>query len=133
MSMYEMVFADGENGLPLLGSLGFTSVSDVGRYRSAWIEKGENGNPRIAVYTRNGGGNRETYQPILNKLEKHKNYLFDRDDSFDCTYCTIYFSIPEKLKITLNKIDKDWEKNIQDSVDMSGVWLKTIDSMKGGS
>lgn len=141
--MYEMVFADGEQGLPLLGALGFKSVGDVGRYRSSWIERGEDGKPRIAVYTRNGGGNRDhwgdekeageechcTGCTISVHLPKHPLYLFDRDDDFDYTYCTVYFSIPDKLKAVLDRSDKDWEKKIQDAVDMSDVWQKAIDNI----
>jgi hypothetical protein len=144
MNMYEMLFADGEKGLPLLGALGFKSVYDVGRYRSSWIEKGEDGKPRIAVYTRNGGGNREHYDEekeagekcfctgcmIEVHLPKHPLYIKDRDDDFDCTYATVYFQIPESLKKILNEQDSDWEKKIQNSVDMSDVWQKAIESIK---
>lgn len=143
MSLYEMVFADGEEGLPLLGALGFKSVSDVGRYRSSWIEKGEDGIPRIAVYTRNGGGNRECWKDDLkdgeechcvgctieHDLPKHPQYLFDQDDEFDCTYATIYFSIPDNLKKMLDEADSDWVNKVQDEVNMSETWKKVIDSI----
>lgn len=206
MSMYQMVFADGESGLPILGLLGFKNISDVGRYRSAWLEKDEKGNPRIAVYTRNGLGNRECchaddpeygnklckhhiitkqeeeylelppeeikkngYKPlnifidgqlqgcntgkIIDKeyyvcenpysidchcvgciityhLPKHPNYLFDRDDSFDGTYCTIYFSVPDNLKNILNEVDPRWVENISCEVNMSNEWMKRIEMLK---
>ena len=140
MSMYEMIFADGEKGLPLLGSLGFKSTGDVGRYRSSWIEIGDNGQPRIAIYTRNGGRNREHYNDeketgddchctgctITYDLPKHPLYLFDADDDFDFTYATIYFSVPENLKKLLDESNKDWAKKVQDKVDMSEVWQKTM-------
>lgn len=70
MSMYELVFDDGEKGLPLLAVLGFKKASDVGRYRSAWLEKDDKGIVRIAVYTRNGGGNRNEYQSLIDELKK---------------------------------------------------------------
>lgn len=60
MSLYEMIFQDGRDGLPLLAALGFKTVGDVGRYRSSWIEKADD-NFRVAIYTRNGGGNRECW------------------------------------------------------------------------
>ena len=61
MSMYAMVL--GDSNLPnrsgfLLGILG---NPDVGRFRDAWLEKDAQGVPQIAVYTRNGGGNRECW------------------------------------------------------------------------
>lgn len=141
MSMYQMVFADGEKGLPLLGALGFKSIGDVGRYRSSWIELNESGDPRIAVYTRNGGGNRECWNntdgacdctgcTITNIIPKHPNYLFDKDDDFDCTYCTIYFSIPDSFKNVLNSIDKDWVSKLSGPIDMSAEWIKRIDALK---
>lgn len=143
MSMYEMVFANGEKGLPLLGALGFKSVSDVGRYRSSWVEKGEGGEARIAVYTRNGGGNRDHWDDekeagescdctgctIMFHLPKHPLYLFDRDDEFDCTYATVYFRVPEELKKIFSESDPGWEKKLQEEVNMSDVWQKTIDSI----
>ena len=126
MSMYEMVFADGEDGLPLLGSLGFKNVGEVGRYRSVWLELDGDNNPRIAVYTRNGGNNRCDYMP---DFSDHPNFLFDRDDDFDCTYATIYFSLPEALLKVLNELP-DWKEKIQKEVDMSDRWVKVIESLK---
>ena len=125
-SMYEMIFANGENGLPLLGSLGFKSTEDIGRYRSAWLEIDDEGEPRIAVYTRNGGNNRETYMP---DFSNNPHYLFDRDDDFDNTYATVYFKLPENLRKTLEEIP-DWKDTIQKKVDMSENWLKAIDDIK---
>lgn len=52
MSMYSLVFGSNPRGPLVLATLGLTP-SDVGRYRDAFVAKGE-----IAVYTRNGGGNR---------------------------------------------------------------------------
>lgn len=34
-----------------------------------------------------------TYQ-----IPKHPNYLKDKDDSFDCTYASVYYSVPEEYK-----------------------------------
>jgi len=147
MSMYQMVFADGEKGLPLLVSLGFKSVGEVGRYRSSWIEKGDDGKPRIAIYTRNGGMNREHWDdekeagPDCNctgcvgtyTLPKHPNYIYNSDDDFDSTYATFYFSIPDNLKQLLDKECPDWEKGLQDKVDMSERWQKAIDSLRVAS
>lgn len=127
MSMYELIFADGEKGMPLMGALGFKSTGDVGRYRSAWLEMDDDGKPRIAVYTRNGGNNREHYMP---DLEDHPNFLFDRDDSFDNTYATIYFSIPEDFEKYLDEQIPDWKEKVQAEVSMSDQWMKVINSIK---
>lgn len=54
MSLYNMLFGQSANADALLAVLGLTRGS-VGRYRDCYLT--EDG--RIAVYTRNGGGNRE--------------------------------------------------------------------------
>lgn len=124
MSMYGMLFGDGSRGHVLLLSLGFAKVGDVGRYRDAWLEKGDDGETRIAIYTRNGGGNREEYESVFEALRKHPLYLFDLDDDFDFTYATIYFSLPEELADAVKKFE------IPDTVDMSKVWQDAIDVLR---
>ena len=57
----------------------------------------------IHVYTRVGGGNRgEGYGE--EELYKHPNYVTTFDDSFDNTYATYVFSVPEKWKDDFDKI-----------------------------
>lgn len=101
--LYNAIFGHNRMAPLCLGLLGL-EPEDVGRFRDAYFteedcegEKLEQG-LTICVYTRNGGGNREEYQPVIDQLAKHPNYLFDQDDSFDSTYCSIYFAIPEKYK-----------------------------------
>ncbi len=53
MSLYNMLFGVNESSDVLLATLGLTRAS-VGRFRDVTVAQGE-----IAVYTRNGGGNRE--------------------------------------------------------------------------
>jgi hypothetical protein len=88
MSMYNLMFGRNPYAAVVLATLGLTP-GDVGRFRDAFVANGE-----IAVYTRNGGGNREAYQEVIDKLAESPYYLRDEDDDFDCTYCTIYFSFP---------------------------------------
>ena len=112
MSFYNLVHG-GVNPLAgiLMKMLGFESTGDVGRFRDAYITN-ENDELRIAVYTRNGAGNREHWNDEsepgpecdctgciqTHRLPKHEFYLFDRDDDFDPTYATNYFRIPDKFK-----------------------------------
>lgn len=59
--LYNLIASDGkefDRGKILLAILG---NPEVGWFRDAWVEKGEDGKPVIAIYTRNGGGNREHY------------------------------------------------------------------------
>ena len=132
MSMYNLVAADGhqnDRGAVLLAAL---DNPDIGRFRDAWVEKGDNGEPVIAIYTRNGGGNRECWcdqhpEPgclaaINEALTAHPLYLRDADDDFDCTYATFYFSAPVELRDALLMV-------AQEPVNMSERWQDAIDAL----
>ena len=107
MSLYNMLFGKNPLSNALLEILGLTQA-DVGRFRDCYTVE-EDGKPVIAVYTRNGGGNREHYNDeveagdgcnctgctICYQLPKHPLYLRDQDDEFDCTYATVFFKVPE--------------------------------------
>lgn len=72
----------------------------TGRFRDIYFKSDEN---KIVLYTRNGGGNRDSYFYIFDILKTHPNYITDYDDDFDSTYAYIEFSVPEKFE----KILKD--------------------------
>lgn len=72
-----------------------------GRFRDIYLN--EDGT-KIVLYTRNGGGNRDSYPHIFEILETHPNYLSNYDDDFDCTYCYYEFSVPEQYKEDLKNI-----------------------------
>ena len=100
MSLFNALF--GESGLrPLI--VGVLGTDDFGRYRDCWVEMSA-GKPRIAVYTRNGGGNRDDYEDVFDTLASHPLYLYDEDSDFDCTYATIYFKVPENLEADFTAI-----------------------------
>ena len=91
MSLYNMVAGYHPTARVVLDMLEL-SPDDCGRFRDAYItEDGE-----LAIFTRNGGGNRDDYQSVIDTLAEHPNYLRDEDDDFDSTYCTIFFSVPDK-------------------------------------
>lgn len=115
MSMYNMVF--GQNGLSgaILATLGLTA-GDCGRFRDCFISEG-----KIAVYTRNGGNNREDYMP---DFSSHPHYLHDEDDDFDCTYATIYFKFPDEFAEQLKKLDSG------EKFDPDARWLAAIEALK---
>lgn len=130
MGLYNMVFGQNSTSDAILATLGLTR-SDVGRFRDCFVANGE-----IAVYTRNGGGNRECWEEkeegadclcpgcIMEKLPNHPYYLRDEDDDFDCTYATIYFRFPEKFAEELKKLDSG------EKFDPSQRWLDAIEAMK---
>ncbi|MFJ9633701.1 hypothetical protein ACIRU8_39015 [Streptomyces sp. NPDC101175] len=124
MSMYSLAVADGHQnarGAVLLAALG---NPDPGRFRDAWVEKGDSGEPVIVIYTRNGGGNREEYEDVIADLQAHPLYLRDADDDFDATYATFYFSAPAELRDQLQEI-------AQEPVDTSERWHAAIAALTG--
>lgn len=52
----------------------------------------------ISVYTRVGGGNRDSYQDEIDELRAMPEYVEDFDDDFDSTFATFVFSVPEMFK-----------------------------------
>ena len=138
MSMYSLVAADGhqnDRGSVLLAAIG---GPDVGRFRDAWIEKGDDGQPVIAIYTRNGGGNRECWcdkhpedgclAMVIADLQAHPLYMRDADDDFDSTYATFYFRTPDHLADQFRGIAGE-------PVNMSERWQQVIAALgaKGGT
>ncbi len=63
----------------------------TGRFRDIYFENEEGGIPKVDLYARNGGGNREAYEYVFEILSQHPLYLTDYDDDFDCTYAYIEF------------------------------------------
>jgi len=117
--LYNMVIGDGhehERGQILIALLGGV---DPGRFRDAWIERGEDGDPVIAIYTRNGGGNREEYKPEIEAMRANALYLRDADDTFDSTYATFYFAAPPEHRDALRGLAVD-------PVDTDEVWRLAI-------
>lgn len=136
MSMYNMIFGQNPISDFLLGLLNLTR-ENVGRFRDVFVEQ-----DRIAVYTRNGGGNREhrcnTYSEsregkacpcpgciISYRLPGHPLYIEDRDDEFDRTYATIYFRFPEEHKDLLLKL-------VTGKFEPDKRWIETLDALRAG-
>ena len=78
MSLYNMMFGVNQAAPVLLATLGL-KLSDVGRFRDAWVEKTDDGQVRIAVYTRNGGGNRECWHTDGSGNEGCKHHVERRE------------------------------------------------------
>lgn len=140
MSMYGLVFGQSRLTPALLAVLG---NPEVGRLRDAWVEIGKDGEPEIAIYTRNGGGNRDCWGEWVGSgegtssyldesgqchctgciqselLPKHPLYLRDEDDDFDSTYCTNYFRVPPEWRepmLALAGPHVDTDKRWQDAI-----------------
>lgn len=118
MSMYHLIFGQNPMSDVILAVLGLKR-DDVGRFRDCFVTNGE-----IAVYTRNGGGNREAHQDVFDKLSKHPCYLRDEDDDFDCTYATIYFKFPDEFASDLTKLSNG------EKFDPDKRWLDAIEALR---
>lgn len=103
----------------ILATFGLTR-DDTGRFRDCYI-----GNNEIAVYTRNGGGNRETYQDVIDQLAARGCYLRDEDDDFDSTYATIYFSFPPDFHDALTAIQNKVPFN------PDAKWVEMLAKLRG--
>lgn len=104
-SMYEMIFmatSYKKLALPFFG----IDADRVGRFRDAWVEKVKGGY-RLAVYTRNGGGNREDQDDAIRYMRNHNHYTGEQDDAFDNTYATFYFKVLKKNLV----LDPDEERD----------------------
>ena len=101
--MYNALFGFDNNAEVLLSFLHLTK-EDFGRFRDCYFSKDGNA---IIVYTRCGGGNREEYQEVFDKIQQHPNYIKDYDDDFDCTYASFEFSIPEQHVNDCARLFKD--------------------------
>ena len=125
MSMYNMLFGRNPHAKLLLSMLNL-SESDCGRYRDAFIS-----DKQIAIYTRNGGGNRKDYEDVTKKLQSHPLYVSDADDDFDSTYATYYFQVPGKYKEIVSAMptsaggDERWISKLAELKDMSPEDLRT--------
>ena len=127
MSLYNMVFGVNPMTQVLLSMLDLYVGAEkgdrkwpTGRFRDVNVEE-RDGKKVIAVFTRNGGGNRQCWDDgsnsykgeggrcecpgcvISNILPKHPNYIESVDDDFDSTYATIYFEVPDKFKDTIEE------------------------------
>lgn len=136
MSLYNLIV--GNNGQYDRGQilLAILDNPNPGRFRDAWVERGEDGEPVIAIYTRNGGGNRECYcgddEPgtctgcVGEAFAAHPLHIRNADDDFDRTYATYYFAAPAEHREFLAQM-------AQDPVNMSEQWQKFINGLQAAA
>lgn len=117
--LYNAVLGDGKEMLRAAMILPvFEQPAIIGRFRDIWVEN-HDGEPVIAIYTRNGGPNREDQAEAIESMRSNPHYLRDADDEFDSTYATFYFAAPERYRDMLAEL-------MQDPVDMSQRWRDAI-------
>lgn len=152
MSMYEIAMSDGKAGdrfKVFANTFLNMDFDDVGRFRDCWVEQEPDGRLIIAIYTRNGGGNRPDYEDVSQHLAAHPQYLDDEDDDFDVTYRTYRFLMPTECPEHLKGVGEgadSWEAmSFEHEIlpimrmtahegrrDMSAEWHAAIDRMGSG-
>ena len=98
--------------LPMLGN----HPDNYPRFRDCFLgdEEWPEYNNHIHIYTRTGGNNRECYQDEIRKMQMMPEYVNSFDDSFDSTYASFIFRVPDRwkddFKLYLNNRKKDFSK-----------------------
>ncbi len=114
MSLYNMVCGTDPLAGPILGLLGFKSMNDIPRFRDAYLDDKVEGDPTFVVFTRTGGGNRQTYElndpehtpegPYNDDIRRMPGYIDDFDDDFDSTFAHFRFRIPDEVRADVDKL-----------------------------
>jgi hypothetical protein len=94
MSLYNALFGENPFSLVLLEALGVTQYA-VPRYRDCYLNADGS---EIIIHTRTGGGNREAHEEGNKFLTQVPGYKYDEDDSFDSTYASFHYAVPEEFK-----------------------------------
>jgi len=103
MSLYNMVSGFNPYAPYCFETLKLTP-DDFARFRDAYFLK-ENDVWKIGIYARVGGGNRESYPEVFDRMGHHADFEREFDDDFDSTYAHFIFhpKLEEEVLETLNK------------------------------
>jgi len=117
MSLYNMMNGVSPITFLLIPMLGDKHVDEYPRFRDCFTSDDEHSeyDNYIHVYTRVGGGNRGC-DFGEEELMKHPNFVASFDDSFDSTYATYIFSVPDKWKSDFDLILEGGMSNISDNL-----------------
>jgi len=115
MSIYNMMHGTNPATFFILPMLG-KHPDSYPRFRDCFLQDEEHPkyDDHIHVYTRTGGGNRDDYEVENGIMAEHPNYINNFDDSFDSTYASWVFSVPEEWKDDFGKIKNGEIKGISD-------------------
>lgn len=87
--------------LPMLGR----HPDEYPRFRDCFLHDEEHPeyDGYIHVYTRTGGGNREGYAAENDAMRAMPGFVADFDDSYDCTFASWIFRVPDRWKEDFEK------------------------------
>lgn len=105
MSLYNMMFGVNSATFFVLPMLGY-HPDFYPRFRDCFTsdECYPEYNDHIHIYTRTGGGNRDSYEAENDAMRDIEGYVTDFDDNFDSTYASWVFKVPERWKADYDKI-----------------------------
>lgn len=105
MSLYNMVCGVSPAAFFILPMLG-KHPDEYPRFRDCFTADPEHPeyDGHIHVYTRTGGGNRDDYEAENAAMMDHPEYVANWDDSYDRTYASWVFRVPEKWRADFDKI-----------------------------
>lgn len=130
MSLYNQLLGVNPLAGPLMSLLKL-GTSDVGRFRDCYPRRTDNGEIRIVIFTRNGGGNRDDHLAVFERLRAHPQYLRDWDDDFDSTYASIEFLVPVQFAEMVRRMVLIVETNAPETLEPPMVRFKAlIDKLK---
>lgn len=119
MSMYHMMMGTNTLAGTWIAMLDLTPAG-MERLRDAWLQDDGDHGLRVVVLTRCGGGNRAAHKDLFTRLEKHPEFLGDRDADFDNTYAFHEFKIPASHREGVN--------NLLDQARSEGVYDRVVDN-----
>ncbi len=129
MSLYNMVC--GNNPIYTLYFAMLNEVAplpDIPRFRDVYVKDGAI--PAIVIYTRTGGGNRESYVAENDAMTKHPNFVQDYDDDFDSTFAHWCYAVPEKYRERVKRLQKMLSR-LQKFAAPAEKFQMAMDSLKG--
>ena len=88
--------------LPMLGK----HPDEYPRFRDCFLKDDEHPeyDDHIHVFTRTGGGNRDSYSDENNAMRAMPDFVTDFDDGFDSTFASWVFRVPERWADDFAKI-----------------------------
>lgn len=144
MSLYNAVHGFNPMAGVLLSILGVTR-DEIPRFRDCYFD-----GKHIVIYTRTGGGNREYYEnledckdnypeyftqgedppsgPWNDDLRMIQGFVYDEDDSFDSTYASFYYTVPEQFNYLSDKLNSMAQKETQ-----AERWEASLERIKTAS
>ena len=105
MSLYNMINGMSPATFFILPALG-KHPDEYPRFRDFFVGDSERADTdgKLIIYTRTGGGNRDSYEVENEEMRQMPGFLFDYDDSFDSTFACWVFDVPEKWADDVAKV-----------------------------